>query len=117
MRVNSKKGFDELSTFVGDIIVNVLKLSFFDFFKKFAFILCTEGVISLNHYIVQNTQRPHVSINWTMIKFGYDFRGHVSGSSTKSINFLICWAPQTKPKVNQLDRGPVLGGGGWVGGG
>ncbi len=91
--IYSEQGLNKLFTFVSNVVVNVLELSFFDFFKKLVLIFSAEGVISLKHHIVQNTQWPHVSINRTMIDFGHDLRGHVSWSSAKSVNGFIFWAP------------------------
>lgn len=93
MRIYSEEGLNKLFTFVSNVVVNVLELSFFDFFKKLVLIFCAEGVISLKHHVVQNAQRPHVSINRTMIDFGHDLRGHVSWGSAKGVNGFIFWAP------------------------
>jgi hypothetical protein len=69
MRIYSEEGLDKLFTLVRNVVVNVLELSFFNFLKKLVFVFSAEGVISLKHNIVQNAQRPHVSINWAMIDF------------------------------------------------
>jgi hypothetical protein len=100
MRINFEKTFDKLFTFVRNIVVNILKLSFFDFLKELILIFGTEWIISLEHYIKENSKRPHIRVDWGMIKFRNDFRGHICGSATKGINCLIFGASETEAKVN-----------------
>jgi hypothetical protein len=77
-------------------------VAFLDFFKQVVFILCPEGVISLQHNVIENAQRPHVSIHWDMIDFGHNLRGHVSRSATKSVDLFAFAASETEAKINEF---------------
>lgn len=97
-----QQGFYEFFAFLGDIGVNVLELALFDLLEQVYLIFGSEGVITLQHDIVQNPQRPHIRIDWTVILFRDYLRCHICRSTTESINSLILETPQAKAKVNEL---------------
>ncbi len=82
--------------------MDVFKLAFFDFLKELILIFGTERVVSLEHHIKENTERPHIGVDRGMVNFGDNFRGHISGSAAESIDGLIFGASETESKVNQF---------------
>ncbi len=83
--------------------MNVLKLSFLDFLKEFALIFGPERIISLKHYIIEDSQRPHISVNRTVVIFGDNLGRHVGWGPTKGIDGLIFGASQAEAEVNKLE--------------
>lgn len=83
--------------------MNILKLSSFDLLEELVFISGSEGVVALEHHIEENSQRPHICEDGTVIDFGNDFWSHVGRSPAKSINGLILPTSQTESKINQFE--------------
>ncbi len=102
-RIYFEKCFYKLFTLVSDIGLYILKLSLFDFIEKIILVFGPEGIVALQHDIIKYTQRPHISINRTMIHLGYNLRRHISRRSTKRINGLVLGTSQAKSKINQFD--------------
>ena len=82
--------------------MNVLEVSLFNLLEQVTLIFGTEGIIALQHHVIQDSQRPHVCINRTVVHFRYNLRGHVCGSPAKGVYGLLFFTSQTEPKINQF---------------
>lgn len=102
-RLHLQESLDELLAFLGNVIVYVCKLTFLDFIEQLCLRLGPERVVPLQHHVKEDTQRPHVCVNRTVVDLGYYFRSHVSRGPAESIDCLILFASKTEPEVDQFE--------------
>lgn len=100
--VHFEQAFDQFFAFLGDVVVDVLKVASLDLLEEICLALGAEGVVALQHHVEEDSQRPHVGVNWAMIHLRYDFGGHVGGSAAESVDSGVAFAAETETEVNQL---------------
>ena len=83
--------------------MNVLEVSLLDFLEQLILTFGAEWIVTLQHYIKKNAQRPHICVYGTVICFGDNLRCHVGRSSTESINSIGSFTPETEPKINEFE--------------
>ncbi len=66
--------------------MDVLELSFAYFLEEVGLVFGSERVVSLQNNEEEDSETPKISVDGDMIFFGDDFRSHVGGSPTKSVN-------------------------------
>ena len=103
MRVHLQKILNKLLTFLWNIVVDILKVPFLDLLEEFILTLGSERVVPLEHHIEENTQRPHISVDGRMVNFRHNLRCHVGRCSTKGINSIWFFAPETEAKIYQFE--------------
>jgi hypothetical protein len=63
-----------------------MKTTYFYFLKQLLFFFCDKWVVALEHYVEENTEGPHVGVDWNVITSADDLWSHVGGSTTEGIN-------------------------------
>jgi hypothetical protein len=74
-----------------------------DLLEELGFTFGSEGVVALQHYIEEDAEGPHISIDGTVVDFGHDFRCHVGWSSAEGVDSPTLPAAKAKTKIDQLD--------------
>jgi len=101
-RIHSQQILYQIFALLRQIRVNVLEMTSLYLLKQLSLALSSKGIVSLQHHIKQNPQRPHICIDWTVIYLRHYFRSHISRSTTKRIYSTCLLATQTEPKINQF---------------
>jgi hypothetical protein len=84
------------------IIVDVFKVTLFYFFEKFVLVFGAEGVVPLQHHVEEDTQRPHVGVDRTVVYFGDDFWGHVGRRATEGVDGVWSFAAEAEAEIDEF---------------
>lgn len=82
--------------------MDILELPSLNFLEQVLLIPRPEGIIPLDHHIVEYAEGPHIGIDRDMVDLRDNLGSHVRGRSTESIDGIGRHTVDTEPEINQL---------------
>lgn len=68
-RVHSNQSLNDVLAFLGNVVVEVLEMSFSDFLEKLALVFCAEWVVALKNHEKEDAKAPEIGVDGHMILF------------------------------------------------